>query len=801
MISNAMSHTDTPRVDRETIAGTEASIRPFVRRTPTLAIDGADFGLGSCSIVFKLELLQHAGSFKARGAFANMLLRRVPPAGVVAASGGNHGVAVAYAARRLEKPARIFLPSVASPAKIERIREYGAELVVTGERYADALAECQSWAERSGALQIHAFDQVETMLGQGTVGLELEEQAAQLDTLLVAVGGGGLLGGIAAWYAGRVRLIGVEPEEAPTLTSALAAGRPVDAVAGGIAADSLAPKRVGELMFPLAQRHVDRVVLVSDEEIQAAQRVLWDRLRIVTEPGGAAAFAALLARRYQPGPAERVGVLLCGGNTTIDLAAPRGTDHASDPYSHVLVRAMSHATQYLATIHERHVGATATGDELRQLLGGPLSQDGEDGTDVIDGLARAAQDGTTASQGPRYFGFVTGGSLPVATAADWLVSAWDQNAQVYAMSPLASVVEGIAAHWLKDLLGLPADWSVGFVTGAQMANFTALIAARTHVLRQVNWDVERLGLFDAPHIDVIVSDQAHRTIFTALRMLGLGAERLHRVETDEDGRMRTDHLAERLRRGSGPCIVCAQIGNVNTGAADPMTAIASLTRSRGAWLHVDAAFGLWAAASPALRHLVDGVHRADSIATDAHKWLNVPYDSGIVFTAHPESHQRGLLMPAHYIQMTEGERDARAFVPDESRRARGVAVYAALRTLGRRGVTELVDRCCHHARRMADALRRHAQVQILNDVLLNQVLVRFAPLPGDARDDGAFTMAVVAAVQDEGTCWLGSTEWQGRPAMRISICNWSTTGRDIDRSAAAILRIVDESNVKLGPHP
>ena len=314
--------TNIPLIDRERIARTYELIRPFVRRTPTIAIDGADCG----SALFRRPQDGTAaarGSFKPRGAFANMLLRHVPRAGVVAASGGNHGVAVAYAAKRLERPARIFLPSVASPTKIQRIREYGAELVITGERYADALAECQAWAERSGALQIHAYDQVETLLGQGTVGLELEEQAVQLDTLLVAVGGGGLLGGIASWYAGRIRLIGVEPDEAPTLTAALAAGRPVDARAGGIAADSLAPRRVGELMFPIAQRHVDRVVLVSDEEIHAAQRTLWDLLRIVIEPGGAAAFAALLSARYRPSPGERVGVLLCGGNTTVDFATAR----------------------------------------------------------------------------------------------------------------------------------------------------------------------------------------------------------------------------------------------------------------------------------------------------------------------------------------------------------------------------------------------------------------------------------------------------------------------------------------------
>jgi threonine dehydratase len=303
-------------VNRESIARTHGVIRPFIRRTPVIEVDGADCGLGAFRAIFKLELLQHAGSFKTRGAFANLLLREVPQAGIVAASGGNHGVAVAYAARRLGKPARIFVPSVASPAKVARIRECGADLIVTGERYADALAESQRWAMTSGALQVHAYDQAETLLGQGTVGLELEEQVAHLDTLLVAVGGGGLLGGIAAWYAGSVRVIGVEPEAAPTLTRALEAGRPVEAEAGGIAADSLAPKQVGDLMFPIAQRDVERVILVSDEAIQAAQQMLWNELRVVTEPGGAAAFAALLSARYQPSAGERVGVLLCGGNTT-----------------------------------------------------------------------------------------------------------------------------------------------------------------------------------------------------------------------------------------------------------------------------------------------------------------------------------------------------------------------------------------------------------------------------------------------------------------------------------------------------
>jgi threonine dehydratase len=301
---------------REAIAGVEGLIRPHVRRTPVLDAAAADFGLPPAELNFKLELLQHSGSFKARGAFANLLTREVPAAGVVAASGGNHGAAVAYAASRLGVAARIYLPTVSSPAKIALIRSYGAELVVQGDRYADALAASEEWARSSGAMAIHAFDQPGALLGQGTTALEWQQQAPGLDTVLVAVGGGGLIGGMAAWYRKDVRVIGVEPFEAPTLSRALEAGQPVDAPAGGIAADSLAPRRVGELMFPLAQKYVERVVLVEDEAIRDAQRLLWERLRIVAEPGGAAAFAALLSKRYQPGTKERVGVLLCGGNTT-----------------------------------------------------------------------------------------------------------------------------------------------------------------------------------------------------------------------------------------------------------------------------------------------------------------------------------------------------------------------------------------------------------------------------------------------------------------------------------------------------
>jgi threonine dehydratase len=306
----------TPTIDRERIERTHSLIRPHIRLTPVMELTGADFGLSAFPLTLKLELFQHAGSFKTRGAFANLLTRAIPAAGVVAASGGNHGAAVAYVAMRLGVPAHIFVPTVSSPAKISRIRGYGADLVVGGDRYADALAASQAFAVRTGALPVHAFDQEETLLGQGTIGLELARQAPDLDTLLVAVGGGGLIGGIAAWCAGKPRVIGVEPESAPTLTQALAAGKPVDAEARGIAADSLAPQRVGELMFPIARAHIARVVLVPDAAIRRAQQALWDGLRLVAEPGGAAAFSALLGSAYGPAPGERVGVLVSGGNTT-----------------------------------------------------------------------------------------------------------------------------------------------------------------------------------------------------------------------------------------------------------------------------------------------------------------------------------------------------------------------------------------------------------------------------------------------------------------------------------------------------
>jgi threonine dehydratase len=304
------------RVSRTEIIRCETLIRPYIRRTPIIEIDGADIGIGSNKLCLKLELFQHSGSFKARGAFANLLTRKIPAAGVIAASGGNHGAAVAYAAMKLNVPAKIFVPTVSSPAKLQRIREYGADLVVEGDRYADALAASEIWAKQSGALPVHAFDQEETMLGQGTIGIELEEQAPDIETLLVSVGGGGLIAGVAAWYAGRAKVIGVEPYASPTLTKALEAGHPVDAEAGGIAADSLAPRRIGERVYPIAEKHVQGTVLVTEAAIVKAQKILWDVLRVVAEPGGVAAFSAILSGAYKPMAGERVAVVISGGNTT-----------------------------------------------------------------------------------------------------------------------------------------------------------------------------------------------------------------------------------------------------------------------------------------------------------------------------------------------------------------------------------------------------------------------------------------------------------------------------------------------------
>lgn len=450
----------------------------------------------------------------------------------------------------------------------------------------------------------------------------------------------------------------------------------------------------------------------------------------------------------------------------------------------VLDLAARRAQEFLAQLPERPVGPPVDPQALAESLGGPLPERGEDPADVVEHLVRGASAGLVASPGPRYFGFVIGGSLPATVAADWLTAAWDQNAALFLSSPAAAVVEDVAGGWLKELLGLPTEASVGFVTGATMANFTCLAAARHEVLRRAGWDVESKGLQGAPRVNVIAGEEAHSTLFASLRLLGLGDKTSTRVPADEQGRMRAPELAHVLRNVSGPTIVCAQAGNVNTGASDPFEAIAPLVRAKDAWLHVDGAFALWAAAVPALRGQVAGVERADSWALDAHKWLNVPYDCGLAFTAHASAHRAALTAGAAYL-MASAARDPLDWTPEASRRARGFTVYAALRSLGRDGVGDLVARCCALARRMAARLQAEPGVTILNEIALNQVLVRFTPRGGGDAD--GLTRAVIARVQRDGVCWAGGTTWQGKGAMRISVSGWQTTETDIDRSADAII--------------
>ena len=463
------------------------------------------------------------------------------------------------------------------------------------------------------------------------------------------------------------------------------------------------------------------------------------------------------------------------------------------PTDAALRRASELARDFLAGLPERHVGATASLDDLRRRFGGPLPDAGEDPVAVVEALAAAAEGGLIGSAGPRYFGFVVGGGLPAAVAADWLATAWDQNAGLYALSPAAAVVEEAAGAWLADLFGLPAGVSVGYTTGATMASFTGIAAGRHALLRRAGWDVERDGLFGAPELPVIVSAESHVTIHAALQMLGLGRDRVTRIATDDHGRMRPDELAAVLQGLDRPALVCAQSGNVNTGAFDPLPPIIDAVRANGGWLHVDGAFGLWAAADPARRHLIEGVGLADSWTTDAHKWLNVPYDSGLSFVADPDAHQAAVtLNAAYYVVAGEAERDPDNYVPESSRRARGFAVWAALRQLGRSGVAELVARTSSLARRFAAGLADLPDVRILNDVVLNQVMVRFDDPSGDAAAGERRTDAVLRAIQADGTMWAGGTRWHDIRAMRISVSGWSTTEADVDASLAAIRRIAGE---------
>jgi glutamate/tyrosine decarboxylase-like PLP-dependent enzyme len=441
-----------------------------------------------------------------------------------------------------------------------------------------------------------------------------------------------------------------------------------------------------------------------------------------------------------------------------------------------------YAARFLDEVDKRPVRPEADVGELRAALGGPLPEGPSSPEDVVTQLVAAADAGVVGIAGSRYFGFVIGGALPAALAADWLTSAWDQNAGLVVGGPSAAVAEEVALEWLRELLGLPSGVSAGFVTGCQMAHVTALAAARHHVLAARGWDLVRDGLQGAPRLRIVVGEERHVTVDRALRFLGVGSTQIEVVPADEQGRLRAELLPQVLAAGDAPTIVCAQAGNVNTGAFDPLDAIADAAADAGAWLHVDGAFGLWAAASRRHRHLVAGAERADSWATDAHKWPGVPYDSGLAFCAHPEAHRAAMSVRASYLEQVESDaaRDQMDWTPEFSRRARGYSVYAALRSLGRSGVEELVDRCCRHAARFAEVLGEAEDVEILNDVVLNQVLVRFG-------DDDGLTQAVVRRVQDEGTCWLSGTVWHGRAAMRISVSSWRTTEEDVERSAAAIL--------------
>jgi glutamate/tyrosine decarboxylase-like PLP-dependent enzyme len=449
------------------------------------------------------------------------------------------------------------------------------------------------------------------------------------------------------------------------------------------------------------------------------------------------------------------------------------------------------SADYLDSIGERPVFPRATVDELRASLGGPLPDAPLAPRDVVTQLAAAADDGLVATGSGRYFGFVIGGALPAALAADWLTSVWDQNAGLYACGPAASVVEEVVREWLVELLGLPADASIGLVTGTQMAHVTGLAAARFHVLNAEGWDVGERGLSGAPRVRVLAGAKRHVTVDRALRLLGLGAPEV--VAADGQGRIDAGALTEALAQGAGPTIVCAQAGEVNTGAFDPLMQVADATEASGAWLHVDGAFGLWAAVSPGLRHLVEGIERADSWTTDAHKWLNVPYDSGIVFCAHPNAHRAAMTVQADYLIQTEGGarlRDQVDWVPEFSRRARGFAVYAALRSLGRAGVVDLVERSCRQARRFAEQIGEVPGVEVLNDVVLNQVLFRF--------EDDARTDDVLARVQDSGRVWMSGTSWDGRKAIRVSVSNWQTGDDETDLAVETFRRTASGAVTRAG---
>jgi glutamate/tyrosine decarboxylase-like PLP-dependent enzyme len=480
----------------------------------------------------------------------------------------------------------------------------------------------------------------------------------------------------------------------------------------------------------------------------------------------------------------------------MDLASYRPpesveTEPAGEPfasYRRPLERAAELGLAYLESLPNRPVGADpGLIDRVRAALDRPLPENGEDPEQVIAELSAAADAGLTAMNGPRYFGFVIGGTLPAALAADWLASAWDQNAGMHLASPAVSLAEAIAGAWLNDLFGFPAGTSVGFTTGATTANLTCLAAARHEVLRRAGWDVEADGLQGAPTVTVVAGEEVHPSMAKALRLVGLGQRSGLRVATDEQGRMRASELRKALAAVDGPVIVAAQLGNVNSGAFDPLDEIVPLVRERpNAWLHVDGAFGLWAAAAPRLRAMVGRLSEVDSAATDAHKWLNTPYDTGLAFIRNESAVRAAMSIAAAYLPAAEGEREPFDFAPEMSRRARGLPVYAALRSLGRRGLSDLVERCCALAALFAAELAADPAVRILNDVALNQVLVRFG-------ESDELTRDVIRRVQAGGTLWAGGTVWHGLGAMRLSVSGWSTSESDVRESTKAILSALHAS--------
>jgi glutamate/tyrosine decarboxylase-like PLP-dependent enzyme len=463
-------------------------------------------------------------------------------------------------------------------------------------------------------------------------------------------------------------------------------------------------------------------------------------------------------------------------------------DGAMSELRELLRRTADRVADYRMSAGDRPVGPPFDSAELHAALGGPLPEEGTDPSAVIERLTAAVEPALTATVGPRYFGFVVGGALDSATCADVLTTGWDQMAFTATSSPVAGAIEEIVGEWLKQALGLPADATFGIVTGAQGGNNVALAAARHRVLARAGWDVEAQGLIGAPRIRVVANEERHATVDRALRLLGIGADAVEPVAADANGAIDPAALARALEGAAGsPTIVCLQAGNVNTGACDDVGAACDAADDSGAWVHVDGAFGLWAAASESKRHLVSGMERADSWGVDGHKWLNVPYDTGYVFCADGEAHAASMSYTAAYL-VGHGSGPVRApsdYVPESSRRARGFATWAALCELGQEGLADLVDRCCALARRFGDQLGAIDGVEIANDIVLNQVLVSFG---SDERTD-----RVIDAIQRDGTCWMGGTTWRGRRLMRISVSNWSTTEADVDRSVAAIRRLLGET--------